>query len=798
MAHLKQFPPPYKYSSLSIKDLLDARDAYHWHLSHLTNVIATSIGLYRIRVGDWYENNPPNTKKPTDWINPEGARTVYNSVVKPWSWPCVLVFVREWVELHEFATSPDQMVPRALFLSDGRVIPTCTVFVGDQAIPSNEEQHLSFPESFIGGGYLMTTVDQGREHLGSVGCLVTDGKLIYSLTNKHVAGEPGREIYAYIGGERMPIGISDARQLGKIPFTKSYPEWPGTYVQSNVDVGLVRIDDLSQWTTQIRSLGPLDMPLDLTTRSLTLDLIDCKVRAYGGASGELSGKVIGLFYRYKSIGGSDYVTDFLIAPQTKDDRSTLHGDSGTLWCLEEPVRTEEATAARESREVSKVRYRPFAIQWGGHTVVEQSGQKMRAHAMALATNLSTVCRELDLDVLRDWNSGLPQYWGSVGHYTIGAKACDAIMNENLRELMLANISRISYNAADIDKHTGAGLSKPDVKFVPLADVPDMVWKSHPWAEGGRNPNPNKRLENPNHFADMDKGLPKDDTFTDGNRSVKIEKDATLLELCADPDNVSVGLWRRYYEEVGDKGKGLLPFRVQQIYRAMVKAVEDGDRERFVCAAGIMTHYVGDACQPLHISYKHDGDPDRPVEKMQVYNRTKKKWEWKENQPLGSGVHSAYEDDMVNYHVGEIKTGIDKGITGGDLLPDIKDARDAAVLIVELMRKTFHTINPDEIIEVFAPFQGDPPKKFNGAVPKAVADALWAAFGDKTIKVMTEGCRYLAHLWDSAWKAGKGDQTITEHSLIAEATLSTIYLDHEKFVPSVTLDDIEHLLNDPPK
>lgn len=38
MSTLKKFPPPYKYNSLSIKDLLDARDAYHWHLSHLTNV----------------------------------------------------------------------------------------------------------------------------------------------------------------------------------------------------------------------------------------------------------------------------------------------------------------------------------------------------------------------------------------------------------------------------------------------------------------------------------------------------------------------------------------------------------------------------------------------------------------------------------------------------------------------------------------------------------------------------------------------------------------------------------------
>ena len=36
----------------------------------------------------------------------------------------------------------------------------------------------------------------------------------------------------------------------------------------------------------------------------------------------------------------------------------------------------------------------------------------------------------------------------------------------------------------------------------------------------------------------------------------------------------------------------------------------GEVEKFVCAAGILSHYVGDACQPLHISYLFNGDPDR--------------------------------------------------------------------------------------------------------------------------------------------------------------------------------------------
>ena len=43
---------------------------------------------------------------------------------------------------------------------------------------------------------------------------------------------------------------------------------------------------------------------------------------------------------------------------------------------------------------------------------------------------------------------------------------------------------------------------------------------------------------------------------------------------------------------------------------MMEFVEKNKIPEFVCAAGVLTHYVGDACQPLHISYLHDGDPTR--------------------------------------------------------------------------------------------------------------------------------------------------------------------------------------------
>jgi hypothetical protein len=40
------------FAALSTKDLLDARDQYHWHLIHKKNVVGTTIGLYYIRKTD--------------------------------------------------------------------------------------------------------------------------------------------------------------------------------------------------------------------------------------------------------------------------------------------------------------------------------------------------------------------------------------------------------------------------------------------------------------------------------------------------------------------------------------------------------------------------------------------------------------------------------------------------------------------------------------------------------------------------------------------------------------------------
>src|SRR6185369_6433465 len=102
------------YDHLSLRDLLDARELYHVHLMRHPNVVATAIGRYRIRHDDDWPTEKGFGKKGTY------ERTLANSEVRPYSWPCVLVFVDEWVPEEDFRKKgrydPDDFVPKALYL----------------------------------------------------------------------------------------------------------------------------------------------------------------------------------------------------------------------------------------------------------------------------------------------------------------------------------------------------------------------------------------------------------------------------------------------------------------------------------------------------------------------------------------------------------------------------------------------------------------------------------------------------------------------------------------------------------
>ena len=98
------------YFALSIKDLLEAREAYHVHLSNFPNVVATAFGRYRIRRDDPNFSDP---RKTSEKVNLK-ARTLANSSVTEWSWPCILVFVDKWIQEQD--------------LRPGDKIPSLTIF----------------------------------------------------------------------------------------------------------------------------------------------------------------------------------------------------------------------------------------------------------------------------------------------------------------------------------------------------------------------------------------------------------------------------------------------------------------------------------------------------------------------------------------------------------------------------------------------------------------------------------------------------------------------------------------------
>ena len=153
---------------------------------------------------------------------------------------------------------------------------------------------------------------------------------------------------------------------------------------------------------------------------------------------------------------------------------------------------------------------------------------------------------------------------------------------------------------------------PHLSFIPLADVPDLIWKkTRGSVPGGRDTAPNVGPEHPNHFADGDEPNPARRNVTLRNFSL------------ADPqNNLTPKAWfdfyRDLYEAKGQKKQhpsnkyGLLPFRVWQIFDLMVDYAKTGKLPQFVCAAGVLAHYVGDACQPLHGSYLADGYSDQPT------------------------------------------------------------------------------------------------------------------------------------------------------------------------------------------
>jgi hypothetical protein len=755
------------YSHLSLRDLLDAREQYHIHLMRHPNVLATAIGRYRIRTKDsWPTRSGPGKTQG------KYARTLENSEVRSYSWPAILVFVSKWED--PASLEPGDLVPKTLYLPDGRSVPVCIIEAPKEETNPERGVDVTYPINNIGGGWPVIAEAQGRRYVATIACLVSDGHTTYALTNRHVAGEPGEIIYSRLGGKQERIGVSSPKHLTRTPFTSHYPGWPGSDVFVNLDVGLITIDELDLWTAKIRNFGQMGKMVDLSVNNISLALVGSPVRGTGAASGEMHGEIAALFYRYKTNGGFEYVADVMIGPRQRQKPAqkkgkgfaTLPGDSGTLWLLEP---AEDPTARPKEKKKSAPpakEYLPLAMQWGRNMLYSGSGAPPQSYV--LATFLSRVCAELEVDPVRNWNLDQPDTWSAIGHFSIASRAQVALSHRlpKLVKLMNNNALIISHDDATIMAGKFTGMGSAD--FVALADVPDFFWKPRIAKQGH-----SRGMEGPNHFADMDQ--PNDDG-------------KTLLDLCKNPGFIDPAKWNAFYDSIVDlasgekieqKHRGLLPFRVWQMFDAMVRYAGAGKGPEFVCAAGTLTHYIGDACQPLHISYLHDGDPEQMVE----YTITKGEREGEvEERPFGIGVHAGYEDAMISAFRKEVLDALKQS-------PKTKAAElistgfEAAQLTIAMMRQTFKTVPPVKIVHEFGSFDGTPKEK---------ANHLWAKFGKKTLTSMQSGSHLLAVLWESAWATGKGETKVKSTAALSEKKAMEICADPD-FIPSVSINRIhKHL------
>jgi len=717
------------FQSLALSDLVEARAHYHVHLTNKANVVGTAVGLYLIR---------------NDGVPPDAARTFANSGVRDDSWPCVLVMVSEWQTRDQFngsALAIHDLIPPTLYMPDGRTIPVCVVEVRPSS-PSPAGAAWRYAQASFGPGVQLSSAVQGAVHFGTAGCLVTDGRLTYALTNRHVAGGPGR-ISATIGTASQEIGSSSDLSVAKRPFHAVYPAFPDDRALLNLDAGLVELDRVESWRPDNIGLGVTGPLFDLNEYNIGVSLIDTEVVGFGAATGRLEGKIKALFYRYKSVGGYDYVSDFLIEPAT--DAVQAHpGDSGAIWHV-------------PAQLSGKPIYQPLAMEWGGQGV---HGQSERASNFSLATSLSAIFAAFDVDLVTSGSSAAAPFWGAMGHYAIGELATTLLTSKGLRDLMTANSALLTPPLPAVEQRQYV-----HGDFVPLCDVPDLVWKnvvegktcgSRKGAAGGRDIACDTGPEHPNHFADVD---------MDGGGGT------TFLEQCiANTALITEQAWLSYYLRNGHtqpRDQGCLPFRCKQIFNAMLDALARGDLLRFLCASGVLAHYVGDACQPLHCSQYADGDQarDRVMQEDKL-----KSW-------YGKGVHSTYEDDMVELKPDDLFSSVKSHLQGAVLRPVERTGDDAATRSVLVMSYAFGKIRPMALVDAYV--------ELGGKRNKTVAGGLYDKFADSTADIMAEGARALAELWEAAWQTGGGETLAGQIRAFTEDDVRTVYTD-TGFVKSMTL------------
>jgi hypothetical protein len=700
------FPPLESMDTLTVRDLILARNGYHAALLNLNNVIGTAIGKYRLRIKDAIDAVELVDRKKTV------PRTLENSEVTTDSWPAILVFVREWQ--YEDNIEPRQRIPQFLYLQDGRAVPTCVIRLDlDQTARSTivDPSCISFPENRIGGGCGVYTRVQGSEHVGTVACLMTDHERTYALTARHVVGPPGQTVFTRIRGEEVAVGVSDAIQRRQLSFCELYPEYREEKAKTMIDAGFIRIQDMNWWTSQVLYIGELGDFADMHCANINLGLIGTPVRAVGAVSGDaMRGEICALFPRYRTVGGVDSLADIFISARQKREGKgeagpfrVTGGDSGALWVLDSPGDPDVDRLAT-----------PVAVTWG---VVDFVGGG-ESRQLAMATFLSNVCKATGMDIVTRMNIGYRPVWGANNHRFF-AETTRAFLPDRQDALKTYLFGSEEQQASRIDL------------LRQLAVLPDKWCYSR-----GRG----TKAEGPNHYADLD--------FT--------VNDKPLYQFPLDPK-----AWLDFYEKLDEQtgkkiNRGMLPFRIGQVFRQMTDFLNDHELENAFGAAGVLIHYVADACNPAHVTKYTKGDPDwsSPLKAFHGY------WD-NEVMPGISPINAKYR--------------------GLENMPLFEDAAQVRVAALELMTHTLTTVSLEPMVAGRSPEEAMAECRKFAESPEGTA---------KISECVALAYRLLNSLWVSAWKTGGGDRI--DMDKIARLDVSNIVqkmAGNPDLIPSRRLEDI---------
>lgn len=253
---------------------------------------------------------------------------------------------------------------------------------------------------------------------------------------------------------------------------------------------------------------------------------------------------------------------------------------------------------------------------------------------------------------------------------------------------------------------GASLSESEfwrsnaLQIANLTNVPDWKWKSGKGAA----------LEKPTHWFEID-------TFAQ-----------SIADQRKFPRSYRVAVQKYGQEAVTTMGQA--PWRMKQFYDLAVKAMKDRDFETAVEMAGIMSHYIGDLSQPLHVTENYDG--------QLTHN---------------SGIHAWFEGQNIKAHL--------------EGLPESTRARASRLLKDKIFVQTFKN-GPVEA--AFAEVERSLAEKDQvlkndtkyGREGKGAE--LQMALAQKR---MADGAATLAMILDLAWREAGSPDGVTVHANVPE-------------------------------